>query len=129
MGNLQRQIGVIKQQLALSTAETVARLKKVDTDVANLKGSVTHLQESVAQLQQSVADLQDSVGGLQGSVGGLQGSVGGLKEALEDQGTVQQAALDQLLDLVVEEQGDLSAWKANVEERLNRLEQKEPPAA
>jgi len=108
VGNLQRQIAGIKQQLALSPAETVARFRKVEADLTELRKGA----EEQATRFRKVED----------------GMVG-LRQAVEDEAKVQQSALDQLLDLVAVEQADLTNWKESVEDRLSKLGYPGPPAA
>lgn len=108
MGNLQRQIAAIRQQLAVSTAETIARLKRNESDMDNLKQAVEQVEQAVEHVQVSQR---------------------GVRLAIEDQSKAQQAALDQLLELVAGDQAELREDLDQVKERLSRLEQDRPPAA
>lgn len=78
-GNLQRQIAGIKQQLAVSTAETVARFRKVETDLTELRKGA---EEQASRFRT------------------VEVGMGELRQAVEDESKIQQSALDQLLDLV-----------------------------
>lgn len=87
MGNLQRQIAAIRQQLATSTAETLVRFQKVEADVT----------EGVRDLTRRVEALEATV---------ARGFVE-MRQASEDQAKEQQAALDQLLELGAGEELEL----------------------
>lgn len=85
MSNLKKQLAGIKQQLIMSSAETVARFRKVETDMAELRQAaeeqakvqltaieslidlvVEHTQEaaSKAELEASKAELEAQLKGL-----------------------------------------------------------------
>lgn len=101
MSNLKRQVAEIQKRLAVSHAEMIARLKKSETDFEELRTVVERLATGQKELRQ----------------------------AFEDQSNVQQAALEQLLELVAEDQARQDSRLDAVEERVTRLEQDRPPAA
>jgi len=102
MSNLKKQVAAIKQQLAVGTAETVARFQKVETD---LQYGIKSLQEQMSRGFQE------------------------LRQAIEDNSMVQQSALDKMLDMMVSDQEDVQSQLAELRQRLARLEQDRPPAA
>jgi len=89
MSNLKKQVAEIQRKLALSHAEMIARLKKSETDYAELRTVVGRLASVVDQLGTAVD--------------GLATGQKGLRLTIEEQAKVQQGALDQLLELVTEE--------------------------
>lgn len=50
MSNLKKQVAAIKQQLAVGTAETVARFKKVETELKE------HMTRGFEELRQAIED-------------------------------------------------------------------------
>ena len=100
----------MRQQMAVESANTVARFKKVEEDMGRSLGQV---RESVGGIEQAIHGLERAVLGLQHSVVGLQHTVsdqerttsGGfaeLREAYLAQARAHQNALDQLLDLLTD---------------------------
>ncbi|MBI3926373.1 MAG: hypothetical protein HY319_12605 [Armatimonadetes bacterium] len=106
MSNLKKRVQQIQQQLAVSTAETIARFKEVRTE---FKAGLSALEEKVDQ------------------------GFTKLESALTMQGERSQEALGELLDLIIahgeEQDRKTEAALADHEARLKRLEEHQPPAA
>lgn len=81
MSNLKKQIAAIRQQLAVSTAETVARLKRHEDRIDGVSEAIEGLLKSMGELKVDQVDM---------------------RLALEAQAKAQESAMDQLLKLVAD---------------------------
>ena len=112
----QKAIAELRSKIALQSAQTIARLKQVETDLhAKLDASMDKLRKQMDTFQLEVTDS-------------LVTGFSKFETALSDQARQNEQNLNTLLELISAQEQEQASWREKVEERLDRLERQNPAA-